>query len=35
MWGAIANAAGSIFGGWIDLKKAKYTAEAKRYEMQA
>ena len=35
MWSILAKAAGSIFGGWIDLKKAKYTAEAKRYEMQA
>ena len=35
MWVAIAKAAGSIFGGWVDLKTAKYTAEAKRFEMQA
>jgi hypothetical protein len=35
MWAILAEAAGSILGGWIDLKKAKYTAEAKRYEMQA
>ena len=35
MLSAITQAVGGIFGGWVDLKKAKYTAEAKRYEMQA
>ena len=31
MWGAIVNAVGGIFGGWVDLKKAKYTAETNKF----
>lgn len=31
MWGAITNAIGGIFGGWVDLKKAKYEAEANKF----
>ena len=35
MWGAIVNAVGSIFGGWVDLKKAKYKSEEARFMAQA
>lgn len=31
MWTAITSAIGGIFGGWVDLKKAKYKAEENRY----
>lgn len=30
MWKAITGAFGSLFGSWIDLKKAKHQAEAAR-----
>ena len=35
MWKLIAQSIGSIFSGWVDLKKSKYVADAKRYEMQS
>lgn len=34
MWQAITSAIGGIFGGWVDLKKAKYKAEENRFLAQ-
>jgi hypothetical protein len=31
MWSIITSAVGSIFGSWVDLKKAKYEAETSRH----
>ena len=35
MWQAITSAIGGIFGGWVDLRKAKYKAEESRFLAQA
>jgi len=35
MWSIVTQAIGTIFGSWVDLKKAKYEAQTAKFTMQA